>query len=1364
MSNDTSGDGKFYFNGVNGATGKYLDEPKSPHELAEFALKDPTFPASIRGQDRAARHQQELHLRETLGRVEHYGPRYGEDPEKLAEIGWAVVFPQGIDPKIEQALQPLLKLRKEQAGKYYKEFKGDKGYRGQETKDEYLSRLGMGPGQPDRNTVPYYVLLVADPESIPYSFQYQLDVLYAVGRLWFDTVDEFARYAESVVFAETKKFALPRKAVLFGAENPNDRATQLSARQLVAPLAKLAQERPGNNWQVDSVLAKDATHARLGELLGGDQTPALLFTATHGMGFPANDPRQAAYQGALLCQDWPGPNGRLDRSHYFAAEDVPDSAQLAGLISFHFACYGAGTPKLDDFAHQSFRPPTAIAPQAFVAALPRRLLGHPGGGALAVVGHVERAWGCSITWKDAGPQIQAFDAVMHALMDGVPVGFALESINQRYADLSSSLCAELLRIRDTRMTPDEYLLAMQWTANNDARSYVIFGDPAARLALAEPGKPGSDRGALSTLLTRTEPKKTSKKQSPKPQSNSNFEPDATADENTLSQTPAKASAPVAEAGTASVTLHVPLKITVSVTVDTAAMQGSPAVTVVKSDVDSAGTSFAVQIDPNYNNREGYDPDFLGTGNRRVPLPKLSESQQADAAELSEDAGGGHELKYHHYSVVLNGTRQLAYFTAVNIHGKQADNPKRETDKWSYDPRVPREQQAGEDLYLDNDLDRGHLVRRLDPAWGRTPAAIKRANDDTFHFTNCSPQHKNFNQGKNLWAGLEDYLLDKASDEERRMTVFTGPIFTNSDPKYRDVKVPKKYWKVAVIARPNGRLATLGFIVDQTKLLRKMISFGPADVAKTFQVPVSRIEELTELDFGRLVQLDVGSVDSFAPNAPVERELNDYADIAFPGAAFPGGGQPASEAAPAFAPTSGDLQPPPETIAGSDLRYYMVSFDESGRERLDHPAGKISSLVQQAVADASTTDVFIMSHGWQGDVPAARAQYSSWISAMAACTADRERIRQARPGFKPVFVGIHWPSLPFGDENLGSASFSVGNVGVVNSADESSLAAAMETYAARLGDTPEVRERVRPALRSVLEQISRSTDRAPQQLSPELRAAYLQLDSAIGMGAQGVTGGPGADREPFDPAGIYQDYQPLAANNPVNFGIGDFLSSDRLLAPLRALSFWRMKDRARVIGEGAAHQLLRGLQEATNGRPVRFHLVGHSFGCIVVSGAVAGTAGGGSLQPVDSLVLLQGAVSLWAYTGNIPYLAGTPGYYHRLLTGRLVRGPVVTTRSTFDRAVGTWYPLAARTSRAVAFDAPGVFPKYGGIGSFGLQGSDLTISELAILRSDQTYSLAPGAVTNVEASSAIRNGGGFSGAHSDIANPEVAHLIWAAING
>ena len=467
-----------FFNGINGASGQYLLPPLTAYDISKMA----------QGEKLDSAHLQELLQRYEQISQPHFGVRElaQGDATKLARTGWGVVFAHDADPAIREALAPLLDHRRQQATeekeKYYQEYTGVRAYRPGESKQQFLARNGAGPGPADPDKVPYYLLIVGDPDSIPFRFQYQLDVQYAVGRIHFETVEEYARYARNVVDAETNPPSRPQRAAFFGVRNAADQATQLSADHLVKPLAeKLASDVP--NWQIESVLGDCATKARLGQLLGGADTPALLFSASHGMGFPNGDPRQLGHQGALLCQDWPGPlqwQKAIPPEFYFAGEDVGDSTVLRGTFAFFFACYGAGTPRQDDFAHQASGAPAEIAPHGFLGKLPQSLLHQ---GTLAVVGHVERAWGCSFVWKRAGEQLAVFESSLLRLLQGQPLGRALEFFNERYAELSSDLTSELEEVKYGKQ-PDDAEICGMWTANNDSRSYIIIGDPAVRLPTA----------------------------------------------------------------------------------------------------------------------------------------------------------------------------------------------------------------------------------------------------------------------------------------------------------------------------------------------------------------------------------------------------------------------------------------------------------------------------------------------------------------------------------------------------------------------------------------------------------------------------------------------------------------------------------------------------------------------------------------------------------------------------------------------------------------------------------------------------------------------------------------------------------------
>ncbi len=338
----------------------------------------------------------------------------------------------------------------------------------------------------------------------------------------------------------------------------------------------------------------------------------------------------------------------------------------------------------------------------------------------------------------------------------------------------------------------------------------------------------------------------------------------------------------------------------------------------------------------------------------------------------------------------------------------------------------------------------------------------------------------------------------------------------------------------------------------------------------------------------------------------------------------------------------------ERVPGSGLAYHLVAFDAMGVER-DEPEGPLGGT--RAVEEARSgaiSDVFVFTHGWMGDVPGAKEQAIAWIGAMAACPADLAALDRARKGFRPLTVCLHWPSLPWGDEALGLPSGGI-------------------------ADTPASRDALAMIRRAAL------VDPSPHRLPAEVVEAYRVLDREGGLGADGPGAAPGDDRDPFDPEAIHAvGLPPVLACNPM---CGNALQS--LLLPLQVLSFWAMKARARAVGEGGAGALLASLQQAAPG--ARFHLMGHSFGGIVVASMLLGRRW--PTRPVQSLAILQGAMSSWSFGRAIPGEPGRSGFFHEVVAGEKVIGPILTSRSSHDRAVGTWYPLAAGAARQVDF-APG----------------------------------------------------------------------------
>lgn len=237
-----------------------------------------------------------------------------------------------------------------------------------------------------------------------------------------------------------------------------------------------------------------------------------------------------------------------------------------------------------------------------------------------------------------------------------------------------------------------------------------------------------------------------------------------------------------------------------------------------------------EIDPQYSNRKGYDPEFLGVA---LPMPsprRVSLVSKTDRAD--------HALTYEHFSIVMHAKRRMALFTASNVSG-DAKSRRPEPgeysrdaltgigegnqEKWVTDPRIPEWHQLPDKFYTYDRkaFDKGHIVRREDVCWGRTRNQIVKANNDTFHTTNCSPQVKGFNQSKEggLWGELENHVLRLVKAD--KFSIFAGPVFSEDDRPFEGkdrrgavrIQIPSRYWKI-IVAKNGGRLEAFAFVLEQ----------------------------------------------------------------------------------------------------------------------------------------------------------------------------------------------------------------------------------------------------------------------------------------------------------------------------------------------------------------------------------------------------------------------------------------------------------------------------------------------------------------------------------------------------------------------
>lgn len=296
-----------------------------------------------------------------------------------------------------------------------------------------------------------------------------------------------------------------------------------------------------------------------------------------------------------------------------------------------------------------------------------------------------------------------------------------------------------------------------------------------------------------------------------------------------------------------------------------------------------------RIDRDYGNRGGFDESFLE--GMPIDLQAIVDKKKSKIAPLVD--GDGSILRYQHFSVVMHRTRRLAMLTATNIDGPTYLSIDRKTgeitplaaegETWYTDPRIANEYLVTQEWYSgwSHLFDRGHLTRRKDPTWGDADSAL-RAEKDTFHFSNCTPQHWRFNESAKHWQGLERYVLEfGVFKTQARLSVLQGPIFGAYDDLGDDLQIPSRFWKLVAWRGRDGSPRALAFVASQQELFgeerggRLPANDRPPQVGE-FQITISELCKSTGLDFSALEPWDTFGEQVTAGEA--QRPVRDWSQL------------------------------------------------------------------------------------------------------------------------------------------------------------------------------------------------------------------------------------------------------------------------------------------------------------------------------------------------------------------------------------------------------------------------------------------------------------------------------------------------------
>jgi len=419
-------------------------------------------------------------------------------------------------------------------------------------------------------------------------------------------------------------------------------------------------------------------------------------------------------------------------------------------------------------------------------------------------------------------------------------------------------------------------------------------------------------------------------------------------------------------------------------------------------------------------------------------------------------------------------------------------------------------------------------------------------------------------------------------------------------------------------------------------------------------------------------------------------------------------------------------------------------------------GTIATQGELKVPDG-TTDLFVISHGWNNDADAARDLYRRFFESFQAVALPKDLA-----GRQLAILGVIWPSKKF-DELVAASSGSAdaqGSAGLSKAHAESDKLVeekldamkvmftepaqqkTLDEAKALLGDLEDkasARTEFVNKIRSLVDPAAANKEDASttffkddgNELMKNLKIAEDDVDDEVSGDSQGSASLPLG-------VGKVQTAEGGAA------GFFSFLSGFKAAAMnvLNFTTYYEMKARAGNVGKNGVAKVVDKLAPKVQ----RVHLIGHSFGGRVVTA----TAANSTTDKIKTMNLLQTAFSHNGFSKSMD------GFFRSVVDKKRIGGPILVTHTKNDKAVGIAYPLASKISG----DATAAFgdenDKFGGLGRNGAQKMETgEVVKGSLLPATGSYGFQAGKFFNLE-------GGNFIMGHSDITGKEVANAVRRAV--